>query len=69
MVAERLERGKNKKQRKLFVYLFGFIRYWFHRIFTLFFGARAIAIAMGDIHLDKLLRVISFSFILMPFYL
>lgn len=24
MVAERLERGKNKKQKKLFVYLFGF---------------------------------------------
>ena len=46
---------------------FGFIRDWFHRIFTLFFGAEAIAIAMGDIHLDKLLRVISFSFILMPF--
>ena len=49
------------------MYPFGFIRDWFHRIFTLFFGAEAIAIAMGDIHLDKLLRVISFSFILMPF--
>ncbi|PEE90957.1 oligosaccharide flippase family protein, partial [Bacillus cereus] len=35
--------------------------------FTLFFGAETIASAMGDVHLYKLLRVISFSFILMPF--
>ena len=68
MVAERLERGKKQEAEENYLCIFlvllgiGFIGF-----FTLFFGAEAIAIAMGDIHLDKLLRVISFSFILMPF--
>ena len=67
MVAERLERGKQKKQKKLFVYLLVLIRDWFYRLLYTVFGAETIAVAMGDIHLDKLLRVISFSFLLMPF--
>ncbi|MGO5009954.1 putative polysaccharide biosynthesis protein [Bacillus wiedmannii] len=68
MVAERLERGKQQEAEEIicvsfwFLLVIGFIGF-----FTLFFGAEAIATAMGDIHLDKLLRVISFSFILMPF--
>ncbi|MEG7964783.1 putative polysaccharide biosynthesis protein [Bacillus cereus group sp. Sample30] len=68
MVAERLERGKKQEAEEIICVSFWFLLgIGFIGFFTLFFGAEAIAIAMGDIHLDKLLRVISFSFILMPF--
>ena len=68
MVAERLERGKQKEAEEIICVSFWFLLgIGFVGFFTLFFGAETIAIAMGDIHLDKLLRVISFSFILMPF--
>ena len=49
------------------MYLLVLIRDWFYRLLYTVFGAETIAVAMGDIHLDKLLRVISFSFLLMPF--
>ncbi|KEK22097.1 putative polysaccharide biosynthesis protein [Bacillus gaemokensis] len=68
MVAERLEQGKPKEAEGIicvsfwFLLVIGFIGF-----FTLFFGAHAIALAMGDVYLDKLIRVIAFSFLLMPF--
>ncbi|MDM5186526.1 polysaccharide biosynthesis protein [Bacillus sp. DX4.1] len=68
MVAERLEKGKQKEAEEII-----FVSFWFLlgigciSFFTLFFGARTIASVMGDANLDKLLRVISFSFLLMPF--
>ncbi|PGS76177.1 putative polysaccharide biosynthesis protein [Bacillus cereus] len=68
MVAERLERGKQKEAEEIICVSFWFLLgIGFIGFFTLFFGAETIAVAMGDIHLDKLLRVISFSFLLMPF--
>lgn len=68
MVAERLERGKQKEAEEIICVSFWFLLgIGFIGFFTLFFGAETIASAMGDIHLDKLLRVISFSFLLMPF--
>ncbi|KOS31113.1 sugar transporter [Bacillus anthracis] len=68
MVAERLERGKKQEAEEIICVSFWFLLgIGFIGFFTLFFGAEVIATAMGDIHLDKLLRVISFSFILMPF--
>ena len=66
MVAERLERGKQKEAEEIICVSFGFIGNWFYRLLYIVFGAKTIAIAMGDIYLDKLLRVISFSFLLMP---
>ncbi|MFJ8531352.1 oligosaccharide flippase family protein [Bacillus sp. NPDC094106] len=68
MVAERLEQGKPKEAEEIVC-----VSFWFLLgigcigFFILFFGAHTIASAMGDGHLDKLLRVISFSFLLMPF--
>ncbi|KFN02089.1 polysaccharide biosynthesis protein [Bacillus clarus] len=68
MVAERLERGKQKEAEEIICVSFWFLLgIGFIGFFTLFFGAKIIALAMGDVHLDKLLRVISFSFLLMPF--
>ncbi|AHA08710.1 sugar transporter [Bacillus toyonensis] len=68
MVAERLERGKQKEAEEIICVSFWFLLgIGFIGFFTLFFGAETIASAMGDVHLYKLLRVISFSFILMPF--
>ena len=69
MVAERLERGKQKEAEEIICVSFGFIGNWFYRLLYIVFGAKTIAIAMGDIYLDKLLRVISFSFLLMRFCL
>ena len=68
MVAERLERGKPREAEEVI-----FVSFWFLLgigligFFGLFFGAQTIAAFMGDENLDKLLRVISFSFLLMPF--
>ncbi|WP_410985522.1 oligosaccharide flippase family protein [Bacillus cereus] len=68
MVAERLEQGKQEEAEEIIC-----VSFWFLLgigcigFFTLFFGAHTIASAMGDANLDKLLRIISFSFLLMPF--
>lgn len=68
MVAERLEQGRRKEAEEIIC-----VSFWFLLgigsigFFTLFFGAHTIALVMGDIQLYKLLRVISFSFLLMPF--
>ncbi len=60
--------GKQKEAEEIICVSFWFLLgIGFIGFFTLFFGAETIAVAMGDIHLDKLLRVISFSFLLMPF--
>ncbi len=70
MIAERLEQGRRKEAEEIIC-----VSFWFLLgigslgFFTLFFGAHTIALVMGDIQLYKLLRVISFSFLLMPFFI
>ncbi|MGG2067666.1 putative polysaccharide biosynthesis protein [Bacillus sp. S14(2024)] len=68
MIAERLERGEHKEAESVIC-----VSFWFllaigsMGCIVLFFGAHTIASLMGDAHLDKLIRVIAFSFLLMPF--
>lgn len=68
MVAKRIEQGRKEEAESII-----YISFWFLLVigclgfFTLFFGAHTIAELMGDADLYKLIRVISFSFLLMPF--
>lgn len=68
MVAQRVEKGKKEEAEAVIS-----ISFWFLLVvgtlgfITLFFGARSIAEMMGDHELYKLIRVISVSFLLMPF--
>ncbi len=68
MIAERLERGERKEAESIIC-----ISFWFLLAIgiigcsALFFGAHTIASLMGDANLEKLICVIAFSFLLMPF--
>ncbi|WP_028400967.1 putative polysaccharide biosynthesis protein [Ectobacillus panaciterrae] len=68
LVASRLEKGNEQEANGII-----FISFWFLMMigsglfFVFFFGSHAIAVFMGDEKLDKLLKVVSFSFLLMPF--
>lgn len=68
MVAERLERGEREEAKSIIC-----VSFWFLLaigsigFIVLFLGAHTIASLMGDAHLDKLIRTIAFSFLLMPF--
>lgn len=68
MVAERIENGKKEETEAIICISFWFLLFiGCLGFFTLFFGAHTIAELMGDANLYKLIRVISFSFLLMPF--
>ena len=68
MIAERLERGERKEAESIIC-----ISFWFLLAIgiigcsVLIFSAHTIASLMGDADLEKLICVIAFSFLLMPF--
>lgn len=68
LIASRLERGDNQGAKEIV-----FVSFWFLMsvgvlfFVILFFGSHTIARAMGDERLFKLLKVVAFSFLLMPF--
>jgi PST family polysaccharide transporter len=68
LVASRLEKGNEQEANGIILVSFWFLMSIGVIMFLfIFFGAHTLAAFMGDKNLDKLLRVVAFSFLLMPF--